>query len=616
MAQSHDTLNEVKVLGKKSGSGDIKLNEFAPGQLQVAIDTATLQQYRLQSVATLLSQQAAVFVKTYSFNGLATLNFRGASAAQSQVLWNGVPIQNAALGLADVSELPVMVLSKVSMEFGGSAALWGSGNVGGALLLENEAPLFDSGRKQLSFSAGAGSFGQYTAGLEGSISSKKWYLSLKAMGQSATDNFSFTNEAGKPENMPNNSLSSGSVMVKAGYNAGNNNVVSFTAWYQDYNREVPPALFEPYSVKKEADQSVRLLAEWDKKTKKSNWYTKSSLIKDNVNYQDSSILLHTINTAWQYYQEAGWGSNMGGAGRLLVFVPVQITWMNLPDSNTTKSQARVALAVAYDKKFLNQRLDIAVNGRAEAVNGTAFILPGADAGFRLADWLSLRANVQRTYRVPTLNELYYFPGGNTTLKPEQGWSEDAGYTIKLKNTRLSFRQDASLFNRDIHDWIIWLGGAIWTPHNIAEVHSRGAETENRLDYRVNEHWLLHLGLNTSYVLATTVSSYIPNDGSIGKQIPYMPRYNGQANIGFTFRRLYVNYNHTYTGYRFTVADESEYLMPYNTGNLQAMYSCAILHHAFQFTAQCNNIWDNRYAIIAYRPMPGINWLAGFKVVLR
>jgi hypothetical protein len=84
----------------------------------------------------------------------------------------------------------------------------------------------------------------------------------------------------------------------------------------------------------------------------------------------------------------------------------------------------------------------------------------------------------------TLNELYYFPGGNTSLKPEQGWSQDAGYSLSFKSGPISLFHDVSVFNRNIHDWILWVGGAIWTPHNISEVHSRGVETENNIIYTI------------------------------------------------------------------------------------------------------------------------------------
>ena len=93
---------------------------------------------------------------------------------------------------------------------------------------------------------------------------------------------------------------------------------------------------------------------------------------------------------------------------------------------------------------------------------------------------------------------------NKYLKPEQGWSEDVGYTAKVTFRKFSLSHDLSVYNRDIHDWIIWIGGAVWTPHNIAEVHSRGVETENSLVYTAGK-WKAHIGINTSYVLATTVA---------------------------------------------------------------------------------------------------------------
>jgi vitamin B12 transporter len=588
-----DTLKEVKIGARRNPSTDVKVNEFAPGQKIKTIDSATLQQYRLQSMASLLAQQEPVFVKSYGFNGLATLSFRGASSAQSEVLWNGVPIQNAALGIADVSTLPVLFMSKVNIVYGGSSALWGSGNVGGALMLENETPSFDSGSKTLSVSGGAGSFGQYSGGANGSISLRRWYFSANLFGQTAVNNFPYTDMTGAAQKMPNDRLQSAAALLQAAYTIGAQNTISLCVWGQQYDRQIPPALFESYSVKNETDRSLRLLADWKKVTANSTWHAKSSLIRDDVNYSDASIELQTKNTAYQYYQETGWKKNLYEFGELLLFVPVQVSWMNVAP-NDTKQQDKAAIA------------------RAETINGLGVLLPGADASFTITSWLTLRTNAQRTYRAPSLNELYYDPGGNPGLKPEQGWNEDAGYTVKAKIGNLSFYHDLSAFNRDIHDWILWLGGAIWTPHNIAQVHSRGIETENNISYTLGK-WKLHLGLNTAYILSTTVASYLPNDGSIGMQIPYTPRYNGQVNIGFSYKQLTASYNETYTGYRFITSDESEYLTPYYTGNVLLMYNTGIDKHNLQLTAQCNNLWNEQYQVVAGRPMPGINWLAGFRI---
>ncbi len=605
------TLGEVKVHSKRNRTSNARINEFAPGQKITTIDSVTLQQYQLQSLGNLLAQQVPVFVKAYGFNGLATLNFRGSSAAQSQVLWNGVPIQNAALGVADVSALPVLFMNKVSVLYGGSAALLGSGNVGGALLLESDVPTFDSAGRSLSVNIGAGSFGQYMGGLKGSVSRRRWYLSAMAFGQSAQNNYPYVNDTGASVRMTNSKLQSGAAMVHGAYRIAAGNVVDLTAWYQQYDRQIPPALFEPYSDKRQVDGSLRLLADWHRKRSGSEWYAKSSLIRDEMNYSYKAVNLHWDFITWQYYQEIGWRKRFDKYGQLLLFTPAQLSWITQPDSSVKGQQNRAALAAAYDIKLISNRLDVAVNARGEIINDKSIFLPGANASFAITPWLSVRANVQRTYRAPTLNELYYYPGGNRQLKPEQGWCEDAGYSIRAKIGKLSIQHDLSVYNRNIHDWIIWLGGAVWTPHNIAEVHSRGIETENNLAYTAGK-WKVHLGVNTSYVLATTVSSYLYNDGSVGRQIPYSPRYNGQLNLGFTFKGFTFNYNHTYTGYRFITTDESAWIMPYETGNVQLMYTTALHGHSLQLTGQCNNIYDRQYQVVNGRPMPGINWQIGVR----
>jgi len=615
----NDTLKSVQVDGarKEHKSNDARINVFSPGQKIISIDSVTLQQYQNQSLANLLSQQAPVFIKSYGFNSLSTLNFRGSSAAQSVVLWNGVPIQDAALGIADVSQLPVLLMNKVNLVYGSSAALWGSGNVGGALLLESEQPVFDSnGKKRLSLVGGLGSFSQYTGGIKASISSKRFFLSLDGFGQSAINDFSYKTSLNTDVNLSNARLQGGSVMGQAAYLISDQNTLRLYVWYQSYYREVPAALFERTSVKNYTNGSLRLLLDWNRERVNNTWYTKGAFISDKMHYKDSLSLLNTSNTSYQYYFEGGWKHRINANSQLIVFVPVQASWIVAQDTAENKQQVKAAVAAAYDVKYFHGRLDVALNGRAEMINDIGVLLPGIDASYSLTHWFSLRANVQRTYRAPTLNELYYDPGGNPSLKPEEGWNEDAGYTLKVKlSPDISFYHDLSAFNRVINNWIAWFGGAIWTPHNIATVHSRGLETENKLQWAVNDHWQLHAGLNTSYIIATTQSSYITNDNSINKQIPYTPRYNGQLNVGFSYRRLYFNYNHTYTGYRFITTDESEYILPYNTGNLQLMYDTQVSHYPLSISVQCNNVWNQQYQVVAYRLMPGINWLAGVKFTL-
>jgi iron complex outermembrane receptor protein len=278
-------------------------------------------------------------------------------------------------------------------------------------------------------------------------------------------------------------------------------------------------------------------------------------------------------------------------------------------------QSRVAIAGAIRSNSFHHRLQAAINGRVESINGKIIGLLGANAMYEVSKSIQLKVNGQRTYRNPTLSELYFFPGGNTNLKPEQGWNVDVGYVWHFKRGNFHAEQATSVYARAIKDWIIWLGGAIWTPHNIASVYSRGVETENKLSYQTG-NCIWHGAVSTAYVLSTTASSYQPSDGSIGQQLPYTPRYNARLNVGFTYKKLYFNYNYVYTGYRFITADATAYLLPYQLSNLQASYATSIKKsYPITLTAQVNNIWSEQYYIVAARPSPGINWLLGLGIAM-
>ncbi len=602
----HDTLSDVQIRAKhKAAVGDDK-KDFSTGQTMQTIDSATMQQHSQQSVATMIAQRLPVFVKAYSFNGLATLNFRGSSAAQSQVFWNGVPIQNAALGVADISALPVMMVNNVSVVYGGSGALYGSGNVGGALLLQTDNTTFGAGQSKQSLSMGGGSFTQLSGAYKGSVSGEKWFASSSVSVQHAMNDYKYSNSYGQTERMPNGRVQSAAGTATVARKLNERNMLKLSAWGQVYKRQIPPALFESISKKTQNDQSLRAVASWTKTLASGGLYARTSLVHDATDFADSVLPMYSTNAVYQYYQEAGWRQQIGERSELLLFSPVQISWLQ---GNDTAVQRRAALAGAFASEIPAAKMRASFQFRGEQIDERSVFLPGAGVTADITKWLQLRANAQRSYRVPTLNELYYTPGGNQSLKPEEGWSEDAGYSVHFRTHGFAVKHEAGVFARQMNNWIMWLGGAIWTPHNIASVHSRGTQTETQISREVGKT-RLQLDVASMYVLATTQSSYIPGDGSIGKQIPYTPRYNGRGTLSCTWRMWRVSYNHTYTGYRFITTDESSWLTPYHTGNLYASWTKSHHYYTYRFNVQVNNIWNAKYSVAGFRPMPGMNWLAG------
>jgi len=640
----NDSLEEVDIFGKKEENLSLdQRKNFTAGQQNQKLDTALKVFYQMQSLAQLLAEQSTVFVKSYGVNGLASLSFRGASAAQSAVLWNGIPLSNPTLGMADISLLNSGLFDDISLQYGSSSALYGSGNVGGALLLENKLPDFLL-KKNVELTLGLGSYGRKDIAVQSLFQNERWRLKSNFFYQNVRNDFEYLNNADSLLKMENAAMSGFGGIVSVDYNLDKNkssdskHILSLQLWYQEFDREIPPALFESFSVKNQLDRSFRSLVHWQKKQKRSSFYAKASYNIDYLRFRDGVVLPNNENSVAQFYSEAGWTFRLDNVAKknrlpfaqhILLFAPVQFGTSFNKDANLKMQQWRPALVAAYKLESDNERFSLNASIRQEwvAVEKSA-TLPGISALYQLFQKqntnsflkLGIRCNIQKSYRLPTLNELYFSPGGNPNLLPERGWNEDGGFVFEISfqkdkkegNNKLTLKQETNLFNRNIKDWIYWLGGSIWTPHNLAEVHSRGIETENSIRYQTG-NWKFNVSINTAYILSTTVASYMPNDGSIGKQIPYAPRYSGQMNFGIHYGFLFVNYNHQYTGYRFVTVDESQYLKPYQIGNLQAVYKLQWKDYNLGISAQVLNIGNKDYEVVNARPMPRRHFLLGVQL---
>lgn len=580
-----------------------------------SIDSQTLAQYKLQQLDMLLAQQTPAFVKSYGINSLATLNFRGSSSAQTQIYWNGIPLNNASSGLTDISTLNLHHFERVNLVYGSSAALAGSGNVGAAILLDNDFEGTRPGKTLLShIAAEAGSFGRYKVALKEEYQDSQTYISASILAQGARNNYVYDNLHGKQVKMEHANFRSLGGLIFGRRELNTRSRIKLAYWQQQFDRDIPPALFEAASAKQQTDKAIRAyLAYENDPGKRTHVYIRTGYSHERMLYKDSSISLDSKNITHTLFAEAGIRHELNNRHEYLIFIPTSKAW--IPERGDSAYQNRYAIAASYLFRFAGSRLEIALNGRAENINRNHIGLAGMNSSFQLHRFIRLRANVQKTYRAPSLNEWYYNPGGNPQLKPEQGWSIDGGYTLRMPlSPQLWIEHELSAFNRDIKDWILWFGGAIWTPHNIARVHSRGMESFNHLHIKLNNKTKAYIGLNTSYVIATSRETYIPNDGSIGKQIPYSPRYNGQANIGLENPRWHFRLNHTYTGYRYTTVDESEYVEPYHTTNIYLSYTLNYPPYKhFNLYLQANNLFDIRYEIVKFRPMPGRNWTAGIQM---
>ncbi len=597
-------------------------DEYASGIKRKEIDAATLEIFRQQSLGALLAARSLAFVKSTGLNSFSTLSLRGASAAQTAVYWEGVPLMNSASGLVDVSLMPLTFAGKVWIDYGSSAALRGSGNVGGAIMLSDEQPYFQSGQEWRG-AAGltTGSFSQYGAEGHASYSSKYAFANVGISATTADNNFPAEDEQGKSYLMPHAAQRQWNGSALLAYQPDARTLFSLHSQVTSSHREIPPALFEAQSTKQQDNQDIRLLLQWqqsDKRHPALKHYAKLALLNNVLAYSDSSIGLYSNLHTPQVFAEAGWEASFLKNGKLLVFAPLQYSWLKEREASQFRAALAGALSVPFFLKKNQQQyaLRTALNFRIESFNGTWITLPGANLSLLLAGGWKIRGNAQYTYRAPTLNELYYQPGGNDQLRPEHGWSYDAGLEWEVKRTLgWSHKHNISVYQRDIHDWIIWLGGAIWTPHNLALVRSRGIETGHELSWRTGKFYS-SLSIEGALISSRMRSSSLTADSSVGKQLPYVPPAMANATLDLGWNRMMIQWSTAFVGLRYTLSDESDWLDAYSVSNLSLVFTVPMKAQILRFQAMLQNIFNTPYQVVAYRPMPGFNWNFGASIYLR
>ncbi len=623
-----DTLKAAEVIGERTIPDDKQ--QYSAGAKKMAIDEPTRLLYQQETLAELLAANTTAFVRATGLNTFSTLSLRGASSAQSAVYWEGVPLMNGATGITDISLLPVSSMRGITVDYGSSAALWGSGNVGGAILLQDERPLFANGTWSGEVAGNAGSFGHHSGLAAVRYKGKRLFAAAAGSAVGAENDFEAVDELGQHFSTKNARQLSYNINSTLGYKLGKNGLDELTAraWLYNYDRRIPRALFESGSVKRQTDEGFRAMLHWEHgrySEAGKRHYLKAALLGNDFSYSDSSIGQYSEVATRQAFAEGGLERRIGARGHWLLFAPVQRFWLaRSPDTAQTRVAIAGALTYSFFKKKLppqHYRMQAAANFRLESFDGTVIALPGGNATYALSTAFHIRANAQYTYRAPTLNELYYQPGGNPDLKPERGWSVDGGYDWRKqlsgyqRKVSWHFRQSGAVYNRLIKDWIIWLGGTIWTPHNLAAVHSQGIELENSLDgYRKDFSW--QFTLNAAYTRSTTTESYLPGDNSIGRQIPYVPLSTLAATARFGWKGLVVYWNTIVAGHRYVTSDESQRLPGYALSGLRIAYSFQRGRDSYNVQLSLNNIFNERYAVVAFRPMPGLNWSLGAGIRLR
>lgn len=625
------------------------------GVQKTSFDSIKLKENIALSIADVLTFNSSIFVKNYGRATLSTVAFRGTSASHTQVSWNGMKINNPMLGMTDFSMIPSYFIDDASLLHGTSSVNETGGGLGGSVKLSTVPASADG--FGLQYIQGVGSFKTFDEFLRLTYGNAKWQVSTRAVLSSSANDFKYRNHDKKEniydENMniieqyyPIETNKSGAfrdfhLLQEVYYNTLKGDRFGLNAWYINSNRELP-LLTTDYSNDTEFDnrqreQTFRGIITWDHL--RSDWKlsAKGGYIYTWMAYDykrdvgngimaDMTRSRSTINTIYgqaegEYYIGKKWmfTASLSAHQHFVTSKDKNIIRQDGDKAIVGYQKGRIELSGAISAKWKPiERMGISLVLRDE-MYGTTFtpIIPALfiDGVICKKGNIVAKASVSRNYRFPSLNDLYFLPGGNPDLKNESGWSYDAGVSFSAgKEGVFTISGSATWFDSYIHDWIIWLPTTkgFFSPKNIKDVHAYGVEIDGKLDWIFAREWKLDIGATFSWTPSINNGEPVSiADQSVGKQLPYVPEYSSSINGRIAWRGWAFTYKWCYYSERYTMSSNDISL----TGKLPTYFMSNIVLEKnlnfkwadFSIKGAVNNLFNEEYLSVLSRPMPGINF---------
>lgn len=602
MAQDTIMLRSVEV------SADAIRQNQAEAAMERKMDTALLKRLNTITMSQLLIQHSPVFIKTYGPGGVATASFRGTTASHTLVLWNGFQLNAPTLGQVDFSTIPVFMTEQVKLKWGSGTSA-NSGGLGGTVNIENEEHFGEGMILDLKQTYGSfNSFGSYiTAG----YSWASHLVRVKAYRTSSDNDFEYNNigliphqvmkqkkadfvdygimpeyqwrfrkslitivswnqwsDRNCPQIMPNVNNSNTKEYTENGYSR---NFISYKTYWNTGKIELKSAYF------------------YEKQHYYLQTYASNGTPVTNINSKNDANVLHEIVDVNQDLYKS-WKLN----------AKVQLDYEQVTSNNYKgiKDRNTLSFYAALMGKLLKP-IDLHLTLRNDLVDWeSAGFFPTATVSYSFIYLKGLKLNVgySHNYRTPSLNDLYWNPGGNPDLKPEKGHTVDGNLVYSMKIGDFSLESQFGMYYSEISDWIQWVPTTYryWVPENVATVIAYGVEAHLKVNYNIY-NWKFSASGN--YVYSNTTDKR-------GLQLIYIPLHHANAFAEVRWKTWNLTYTMEYTGERKTSMNANEFygfrLMPYTLHHI----SVGKQIKKFNIEFKVNNITDEEYMAILWRAMPG------------
>jgi len=570
---------------------DSKLRHFSNGIKLTRISDSVLQR-NTGMLTDNLRFTTPIYFKENGYGMVASAAFRGTSAQQTAVVWNGININSQLNGQTDFNTLMPQNYEAIQIRSGGGSTQYGSGAVGGSIHLNNTLTFNSPLKNKLHL--GYGSFNTRKLFYKAATGTKNFALNLGLGHLASTNDYDYLGTDQKNENgaFANNAFDLG-----LGFTLSKTSILKVYHHTFLGNRDFSGTLTAP-SNDSYSDFNSRTLTEWvPGKSNRIQRIRAAYLFERFRFYPDSAREEFSFGKAGNVQAEYD-----------IKYALKNVTLNGLLIANTIVADGTSIIAdrrnqlgvVALLSHKVSEKLGYGFTARKDWVSdySSPFVF-SFDGNYQLSKAYSFRINASRNYRVPTFNDLYWQGSGaigNTNLQPENAWQVEMGHAFDGK----WYGIDLAGFYSTTSNFIQWLpnSSGIWSPANLKEVSQLGVEVDFRLEKRIYQH---HIVWRNSYAFTQAL------DTETKFQLLYVPKHKFTSNVAYNYHKWGAFVQGLYNGDVFTTTDNSAKLNPYLVIDLGLEYQLPNVYGvATKTILSVHNLTNTAYQNVAFRPMPNRN----------
>ena len=576
------------------------------------LDSSLLTDYNHKTLADLLSENSSLFVKSYGSGGLATPSFRGTGPGHTQISWNNINLNNPMLGQFDMSLVPAGFADDVKISYGGGSMDINNGGIGGIINIETK-PDWDN-ENVLFINPGFGSFGKYSGLARVRTGNARFQSVTKAFLSSAQNNFLYLNNIRSREPVferRENSQVNQKGFIQELYFKGKRNIVSTRLWYQSASRNlpVPLSMLSMDQGESQDDRSLRVLVSYESLNSRTDYDFSGAFVSDRLNYTNKLASINSDNTSRSLIMKGAIMPAINEFIRLKVLFDNELNFINSNNYQGNKTRNIASVGVSAETSFtkwLTARLLI-----RETLQDNKLLIPDLSLGAELRvvrgkDYF-LKANLSKNSKIPTLNEMYWIPGGNPDLKNENGFITEVGLAVTEPfSSSLTFAGEFTAYRNFISDMIQWYPGenSYWVAGNVNKITTTGIESEIHLIYSHSKFKAL---ADIVYTLTKAGSAGLKSNAEHDNQLIYVPANQFSTGLRLSWRQLLSSVKLNYIGRRYITADNSQYLPEHTLSDLKLGVKMNSKNTVCDISIIVDNLFNVSYQDIAWYPMPGRAW---------